>query len=225
VWQKHHRARITTTLAVLSAVVTVAGISVLIAFDNAPGNESHPPLQWPRSSRLANPEFRPELLVFVHALCSCTNATIAELARLEAQSPGRSDSPAITFIVFRPGTDAAADLEWRENSMLQRAAVLRGARFFPDNAGEELKRFHIRTSGTVLLYNRNGRLAFQGGITGSRGHEGDNLGLDALSAALRDPATLVAPGASRGSRVFGCAFGQADDEEPSSGKRRGLWLP
>jgi len=36
--------------------------------------------------------------------------------------------------------------------------------------------FGAETSGDVLLYDIHGAIAIQGGITGSRGHAGDNAG-------------------------------------------------
>lgn len=72
-----------------------------------------------------------------------------------------------------------------------------------DDGGLEAARFHASTSGTVLLYSAAGRLRFEGGVTESRGHVGDNFGLDELSAALN--ATTASE--SRSSQVFGCALG------------------
>lgn len=85
---------------------------------------------------------------------------------------------------------------------------LPGAGLVWDDGGLEAKRFGATTSGTVLLYDSEGKLLFQGGVTGSRGHEGDNYGLDELRRAL----TARLPGEDkeriRGALpVFGCAFG------------------
>ncbi len=68
-----------------------------------------------------------------------------------------------------------------------------------DDAGSEARRFGVETSGQTLLYDRRGTLIFSGGITGSRGHAGDNAG----EAALVD---LLTHGAAdrHGSNVFGC---------------------
>jgi hypothetical protein len=74
-----------------------------------------------------------------------------------------------------------------------------------DDGGVEARRFGVKTSGTVLLYSALGRLLFHGGITGSRGHEGDNYGITRLAAALRGGAGDTAVPVV--SRVFGCALG------------------
>jgi hypothetical protein len=74
-----------------------------------------------------------------------------------------------------------------------------------DRGGVEAKRFGARTSGEVLLYSAVGRLLFFGGITGSRGHEGDNYGLTSLASFLT--ATPSESAVTAGSPVFGCALG------------------
>jgi len=78
-----------------------------------------------------------------------------------------------------------------------------------DDDGVEAARFGAATSGQVILYDRDGRLLFSGGITASRGHAGDNDGRDAIVSLL---------GGGRGTRhsspVFGCSL-----LEPSSVKR------
>ena len=53
-----------------------------------------------------------------------------------------------------------------------------------DVEGVEARRFGAQTSGTTSLYSPDGRLLFSGGITSSRGHEGDNAGEDALTQAI-----------------------------------------
>ena len=63
--------------------------------------------------------------------------------------------------------------------------------------------FGAFTSGQVFLYGTSGELLFSGGITGSRGHEGDNAGRDAVESLLdRRNAPAHTP-------VFGCSlFGE-----------------
>lgn len=56
------------------------------------------------------------------------------------------------------------------------------------------------TAAQTLVYDTDGRPVFNGGITGSRGHRGDNPGRAALIAAIdgaRD---------QRQARVFGCSL-------------------
>jgi len=63
----------------------------------------------------------------------------------------------------------------------------------------EARRFGVETSGQTLLYDAGGRLIFSGGITGSRGHAGDNAGEAALVALLTS-----GQADRRATSVFGC---------------------
>jgi hypothetical protein len=76
-----------------------------------------------------------------------------------------------------------------------------------DDGAVEARIFAARTSGYVLLYSPAAKLLFQGGITGSRGHEGDNYGLSRLAGLLIAPAP-ESPNPVI-SRVFGCELAPA----------------
>ncbi|HEY6421580.1 MAG TPA: hypothetical protein VIX59_21490 [Candidatus Binataceae bacterium] len=54
-----------------------------------------------------------------------------------------------------------------------------------------------------MLYDRRGRLLFSGGITGARGHFGDNAGVSAIVALIDTPASagLDRPVAYKDKRV------------------------
>jgi hypothetical protein len=69
-----------------------------------------------------------------------------------------------------------------------------------DPDGREARRLGVMTSGHVLLYDRAGRLLFTGGITGSRGHEGDNVGCESVIRLLRGEG-----GARHRNDIFGCS--------------------
>ena len=74
-----------------------------------------------------------------------------------------------------------------------------------DADGVEAARFGAKTSGQALLYAADGRLLFHGGLTPSRGHEGDNEGLRRVTAILDGKA------ARDESPVFGCSLRDADE--------------
>jgi hypothetical protein len=79
-----------------------------------------------------------------------------------------------------------------------------------DVEGREARRFCARTSGQALLYDERGRLAFQGGITSARGHEGDSVGKSRLAALLSG-----GEADGRTSDVFGCGL-----VDPREGRAR-----
>jgi hypothetical protein len=73
-------------------------------------------------------------------------------------------------------------------------------RIIDDVGGREAARYGIVTSGHVLLFDPSGARLFSGGITGSRAHEGDNDGAEAVVRLVMGsgPAVPAHP-------VFGCA--------------------
>ena len=79
------------------------------------------------------------------------------------------------------------------------ASEIKGANVVRDINGVEAARFGSFTSGEVLLYDREGRLAFEGGITASRGQSGPAESAHSLETAINFPS----PQAKRFS-VFGC---------------------
>lgn len=78
--------------------------------------------------------------------------------------------------------------------------------------GSEAARFHAQTSGYIPLYDRDGRLMFQGGITMSRGHSGDNPGRSALEGLSSEHIS------NRGKTpVFGCSLFAAQSQKGWAG--------
>jgi hypothetical protein len=105
------------------------------------------------------------------------------------------------FFYFPPDTGS----EWAHTDLWESAASIPAVRVLADRDAAAARRFGARTSGQVLFYNARGRLAFNGGITASRGHSGDSAGRDAIVSLLRgeDPQRRTTP-------VFGCAlFGES----------------
>lgn len=83
--------------------------------------------------------------------------------------------------------------------MLERARAIAGVRVFADVDGKEAARFGAVTSGHVVAYDNDGVRVFSGGITGSRGHEGDNVGAERL-------VDVIGGGAAAGAHVYGCGL-------------------
>ncbi len=176
----------------LWVVTLVAGELLVARFDSRPGAAGASPASWPPSTTIARAADRAELLVFLHPFCPCSRATLTELERVLASDGRRAD---VQLVVSWPQEALPRD----SGSLVERARSVAGARVVLDLGAREAARFGARTSGLVLLYDASGRLRFEGGITGSRGHEGDNAGEDALLSALRDSG-----GERRASPVYGC---------------------
>ena len=75
-------------------------------------------------------------------------------------------------------------MDWVKTDLWRKAESIPGVAVSADSAGEECRRFHAMTSGQALLYSKEGRLEFQGGITSSRGHAGDNAGRSEIVALV-----------------------------------------
>ncbi len=194
------RARIAVVAAGLAWLGAVGiGFGALLQFANQPGEGAGAPRAWPADSELERVGGRPTLLVFAHPQCACTRATLAELERIV----GRVAGATVHVLVLRE-SGASSHLE---SAIFQRAARIPGVRTAWDIDGVEAARFGARTSGQALVYDADGRLVFHGGMTGSRGHEGDNLGRRRIIAAL----TSGRPD-HEGSSVFGCELGVAPEE-------------
>ena len=175
----------------LLAVVTA--MAVLSAYTNEPGDSKAAPATWPADSTLPFDGRRPALVLIAHPHCPCTRATIGELERIMAGARGRIEA----HVLFIRPVDTAED--WAQTDLWATASAIPGVTVHRDDAGIESRRFQAATSGDTLLYGRDGRLLFQGGITISRGHAGDSPGRSAILACLEQNA----PG-ERATPVFGC---------------------
>jgi len=178
------------------AVLIALGFVVLMDYQNAPGQPADPPARWPSSTAL-DPGGAPRgtIVLFAHPRCPCTRATLGELERLLRHV---YDKVVVHAVFVRPkGYDRA----WARDHLWQRAAAMPRVHVRQDVEGKEAQRFGAFTSGQVLYYDANQRLRFAGGITGSRGHEGNNKGRQALTRWIQ---TGRADRAS--AFVFGCAL-------------------
>jgi hypothetical protein len=160
--------------------VTASGLSVLVAYENRPGHGASAPRSWPITSALVRAADRPTLVFFAHPQCDCTRASLTELQETLA----RTQAPPKTYVLFlKPDAFAAG---WDKTDLWTRASGLPGVTVVSDTDGTEARLFGAATSGQALLYRADGKLAFAGGITGARGHVGDNLGQAALASFLSD---------------------------------------
>lgn len=187
-------------------LLTVAGFYQLLRFDSTPASQHYAPGLWPESAGIAFPAGKPALLVFLHPLCPCSRATLEELNGVITHLP-KTDRPEIHLLFVR----STRNPDWSGGELWERATRIPDAIREWDVGGRIAVRFGARTSGATLLYGVRKNLLFQGGITGSRGHEGDNLGASRLLAALE-----TGRRAANLSQVFGCAL--AIDREPEGGQ-------
>jgi hypothetical protein len=188
---------VAATLLWVAAVGT--GLEILWSYENAPGPRAAAPTAFPLDTRLERPHDRAVLIVALHPQCPCSRATVAELARLVAHAAAPIDIHAL--VVATPGFDERLV----RSELWTAAAAIPGVRVRRDD-GTEAKRFGARVSGQVFAYDAAGALRFSGGLTGSRGHEGDNAGRAAVEAMLAGH-----PHAAT-SFVFGCLLFDGDGQ-------------
>lgn len=142
------------------------------------------PREWPADSTIERVAARPMLLVFLHPLCPCSRATISQLERLVVTTPP-AELPTIHIVASAP---ADAGERWWASPLVIRACQLPNSSLVRDVDGQEAARFGARLSGTTVLFDRTGAMSYAGGVTISRGHDGESAGLAAVARLLRDPA-------------------------------------
>lgn len=140
------------------------------------------------------------LLLAAHPQCPCLPASLDELGSVLATA----ENTTLRILVFEP---RQAPRSWDRSASETLFRGLPKGTVVRDRDGELAAQLGARTSGHVSCYDATGHLQFAGGITGSRGHRGDNPNRRALTAALQQSATRshrAATGAPTRTAVFGC---------------------
>lgn len=153
---------------------------------------------WPDDSSLALADDGFTLLFFMHPKCPCTRASARQLQRLLDGTRLTADQrPRVLVIASHPRLVAPS---WWDTDTVRLCSQLPRTTVIPDPAGVETQRFGSSVSGTVMLFDSAGRRLFSGGITASRGLEGDSVGGDTLQQLL----TEAVSGPQTDAPAFGC---------------------
>lgn len=180
-------------LVIVWSLAVGAGMRVMLQYENSPTAATSPPVKWPTDSQIKPRAGLPTLVLMAHPRCPCTRASIGELAVLMALLKKR-----LSAHVFLYKPSGALD-EWAKTDLWFSADALPGVEVHIDESGAEANRFHAIASGQTFLYDQQGILQFQGGITPSRGHSGDNAGRDAIVSFVR-----TGQSERKKTFVFGC---------------------
>jgi hypothetical protein len=198
---REHRTNAFLAVAGLVWVLAVGiGFRILWSYSATPGIEpsAGAPAAWPADGPLARARTGFTFVMAVHPKCPCSRASLGELGQLLARS-GEGIS-GYALMLCPPGTpDAFARTDlWEAAARLPRVQVVL------DRDGREAERFGARTSGHLVLFDPTGARRFAGGVTGARGHLGDNLG--------RSSVERIVAGRPAGDRqpTFGCALFDPD---------------
>jgi hypothetical protein len=176
------------------------GFRALIAYQMQAGVPARAPGEWPEGSGIGFDSERCNLVMFAHPECPCTDASLEELKVVMTRARGRL-SPTICF--FDP---ESAPSTWAQTRLVKAARQIPGLKVIIDVNGVIAAKFGAQTSGQVLAFDKRGRRMFEGGITESRGHAGDNRGCAAIIALARGETIEPAQ-----APVFGCALRDVDD--------------
>lgn len=180
----------------LAWVAAVAcGAVWMLDYQFRPGAAGAPAPSWPAASGIRRGRDGAQLVMVVHPRCPCTRASLAELEHVLARAPR---SLSATLLFYRPREFAPG---WEQSDLWRRAAAMPGVSVLADPEGREAQRFGAVTSGHVLLFDRAGHRLFSGGITGSRGHVGENSGCESVIRLLTGGGA-----ARRQTTVFGCSI-------------------
>lgn len=90
---------------------------------------------------------------------------------------------------------------WTLTELWDQAKAIPGVTAVLDRGGSLARAFDAKTSGQVFLFRPDGALAFAGGITASRGHDGESRGLHAVEDFLLDGKMQTGH-----TPVFGCSL-------------------
>jgi hypothetical protein len=138
---------------------------------------------------------KPSLIIALHPKCPCSRASVAELVKIYSHATNQFK---ITVLAYKPSSEPNS---WVESDSLRSIRDL-NPEIIIDRDGAEASRLGMTTSGQVIVYDRSGHLVFNGGITGSRGHQGDNVGEQTVLAEING----VRDGRNSSAPVFGCSI-------------------
>ncbi|MGI9471426.1 MAG: hypothetical protein ACR2NZ_07845 [Rubripirellula sp.] len=186
----------------LWGIAVVLGLGSLWVYATRAGAAGEIAAAWPSESSETYDSNRPTLILFAHPKCPCTRATIDELAWIMTRCRGRVTC---RVLFMQPEAESEA---WTQTATWTAAAQISDVEVSVDHANHEATAFGAETSGHAMLYDPSGRLLFEGGITPSRGHRGDNLGCTRIVKLVRNWATAVAATEPaelvQSTDVFGC---------------------
>ena len=185
------RSHVVWAFAAIWIIAVVAGLSVLWAWENTPGCGGRPPAQWPAESACRARPIRRRWF-FSHI----RNVP----ARRESVSRGDSrpaTTPPLDYSVFLKPVGLGVD--WEKTDLWRAATNLPGVTVLRDDDGLEATRVRRWITSGQTCSRPVWRTALSGGITGARGHAGDNAGRASLVSLLNQGKTDLLS-----TSVFGC---------------------
>jgi hypothetical protein len=184
-----------TILGLIWLALVVTGFGLLAHEEFTPVKAVASATLFPEGSAIQLAPDKPTLVLFAHPECPCTKASFHELNHLLVTT---HDKVSLVIVFTIPD---GMPTGWEQGELWNTATTFPDVRVVRDQGGREAKLFKVTGSGHTLLYTPSGELLFSGGITGSRGHEGDNAGLSAVESFILTGRALVDR-----TPVFGCSL-------------------
>ena len=142
-------------------------------------------------------EGRFHLMMAIHPMCPCSNASATELQRLLAHSTEKIRCTILAYTTAQTGT------KWLQSQLIARFQSTPSTTVVSDVDGRIASQYRMAYSGATVLIRPDGTMAYWGGITPSRGHEGDNFGVDSILYAIEHDTKGIIEGP-----VYGCSIDQ-----------------
>ncbi len=193
------RGYFTRFLLIYWVLLILGGVFYLIRYTQTPGPSAElRSIDWPVGTYLKSPNgVSGRFIAFLHPRCACSAATLTEVERLLVRFKNKVTA---TVVFIRP--NQASD-EWVKGRLWERAMKIANLETVIDD-GTASALFKPRTSGQTYLFDREGKLVFEGGITPSRGHEGDSPGREFILNWLSGEDRRLANDNVKHAHVFGC---------------------
>lgn len=178
------------------------GLGVLADYSLSRGEAADAPSDWPSDTQLSLDDTRHTLVMIAHPQCICSRASLAELNSLMTRLQGLVSAHVLL------SAPSGFDEEWAKSELWQAASIIPDTEVRVDLDTREAELFGAKTSGQTYLFSPAGELLFSGGITPSRGHQGNSVGRQRIIDLVTDGTTERDV-----SDVFGCPI-HAEDEPP-----------
>ena len=155
------KPRLLTAVLIAAATLWLATVAAAYEavrrFETTPGLPASAPRAWPATTAVARTAGTWSLVMLVHPHCSCSRASVSELAEIVEKVPRNVQT---TVLVYRPHQMKAG---WERTNVVDAATRIRRAKVMLDVDGAQARIFGGFTSGQTFLYDDEGRLRFGGG--------------------------------------------------------------
>jgi hypothetical protein len=186
---------------VLWLLSALAAFSYINRYSTRPGAVGELP---PRSEiqRILSNNDQTSIILFVHPKCVCSDATVDELKDLLSQFE-KKQQPQVYVQFYYPADKTP---EWaKESDLYKKLSLFKDWHLRLDQAGGQAFAWGAMTSGYAIMVNKQGNVIFNGGLTVTRGHRGENIGKSGLKKAISFYSEL-SPDTPLQGPTFGCSL-------------------